>query len=265
MQLINLCNTKDLNDILEIIEKDYFQNVYLYIDIKVYGFNNENIKTYILKKNSKIVLILYKYYDSLQIFQNCDIELDQIKELCSFIKKYKFKMISGNFDLLSKVEAMLNIDYTISKGFILKKRNIINEYSGLSKLADEDDLEEVAKLICSDKNIGGHYTVSNLKKQLLERMRENDCKNLIIKDDDKIISHFGVYANIDELSVLGGLITDENYRNFGYGKTILNDLTYLIQKENKLPIIYCYDKGLINWYEKNGWEKVISCAKLEKQ
>lgn len=265
IKLINLCNSKDLNNIIEIIEKDIFQNIYLYIDIKVYGFSTENIKTYIFKKNSEIILILYKYYDTLQIFQNYELEKGQIEELCSFIKEHQFKMISGNLDLLSILESTLKKDYTITEGFIMKKSNIVNEFSDLSKIAVESDLENIAELICSDKNIGGHYTITNLKKQLLERMKDNDCKNLIIKVNNKIISHFGVYANIEELSVLGGLITDVNYRNFGYGKTILNDLTYLIQKENKLPIIYCYDEGLIKWYEKNGWEKVVSCAKLEKQ
>lgn len=262
--MIRLLKEEDEKILDKIIEKDIFQNIYIYIDTQTYGYNSNVVKTYILESNNNLKMILYHYYDSLQIF-SCDV-LDEfdINEIISHIKEYNFKMISGVQEVIEPLYEKLTTIYKMSMGYVLKKEKKILELKRIPKLADENDFEEISKLICSDKNIGGHYTWNQLADQFLERKRKYDCKNVIIKKNNEIICHMGVYANCKKISVLGGLITKEKYRGLGYGKNVLDYLTKLVQDENKVPVLYCYDENIINWYKKLGWEYVNSSCKLEK-
>lgn len=262
--MIKICDSTQENVVSSIVSRDKLQNVYLTIDIKMYGLNCKNIETSLLIENEEIVLILYKYYNSLQIFKNNDISDEGIIELCEYIEKENFEMISGCIDIIEKTINKLQDKYSMTSGCIMKKQTEVKSKSNFTRLATKDDCANIAKLICSDKNIGGHYTIEGLTEQLTDRMVNRNCKNVIIEQDGEVVSHMGVYADTDDICVLGGLITKNEYQGKGYGKNSLDDLTYFVQKENKLPILYCYDEGLIKWYEKNDWKKITSCAKLEK-
>lgn len=262
--MIKICDLNQESIVSSIVDKDKLQNVYLSIDIKMYGLNCKNIETSLLIENEEIVLILYKYYNSLQIFKNIDISEDGVTELCEYVEKGNFEMISGCIDIIEKIVNRLEDKYSMISGCIMKKQTEVKTKSGITRLATKDDCENIAKLICSDKNIGGHYTIDGLTEQLIDRMVNRNCKNVIIEEDREVVSHMGVYADTDDICVLGGLITKKEYQGKGYGKKSLEDLTYFVQKENKIPILYCYDQGLIKWYEKNDWKKITPCAKLEK-
>lgn len=260
--MIRKYKQEDKDIVSKIIKNDSLQNVYLYIDTEIYGFEGDNVETYLVLNND-IQLILYKYYNSLQIFQNSNI--DNKEEIIEFIKDNNFDMISGNINIISLLNSELNDIYKMTTGYIFKKEEKISQKSDISQLAIEEDYDDIAKLICSDENIGGHYSITGLKEQLLDRMKYRNCKNLIIKKDNNIIGHAGTYADIDDIAVIGGVITNNNFRGLGYGKQIVDDLTYMIQQERKIPILYCYDNKIIPWYEKQNWNKIISCAKLEKK
>ena len=62
------CCVEDIEYLKGIIKKDIFQNVYLYIDTSTYGFENQDIQTWIISDSEADTVIVYKYYNSLQIF-----------------------------------------------------------------------------------------------------------------------------------------------------------------------------------------------------
>lgn len=260
--MISPAKKEKYNILAKIISKDILQNVYLYIDTQMYGYNEENVKTFILEENNDIKVILYHYYNSLQLFQCSKLSDDNIKEISNHILEYKFNMISGNSEITLKIQKELKELYHITHGCIMSKKDKILEFSEKTEFAQPKDCMEIAELICSDQSIGGHYEINGFKEQLIDRMTTKNCVNLILRDK-KIISHAATYADCNSIAVIGGVITDKNYRGMGYGKMLVNDLTKHIQDNNKTPVLYCYDEKTIKWYESLGWEKSTQCAKLE--
>lgn len=255
---------EDTDRLKNVIKKDIFQNVYLYIDTNTYGFENHDIMTWLISDVSGYTGIVYQYYNSLQLFQieeptDCDIE-----DISRFIQKNDIEMISGNVNIIKKIHEKSD-GFCITDGFIMKA----NEEAAKSDMdvewAELSDCKEIAELICADDGIGGHYSVQLLQDQLEDRMKNWNCKNLILKKEGKIVSHMATYADVEGIAVLGGLITAPEYRGFGYGRIILQSITDALIKEGKIPVLYCYDKQVAEWYAHMGWEKVTTCAKLERR
>ena len=109
----------------------------------------------------------------------------------------------------------------------MKKDTGSDKSSGRSVLAQDADYDEIVNLILLDENIGGHYSFEQLKEQFIDRKNNMNCKNIIIKDNNKVICHAATYADSKLISVIGGVITDKAYRGLGLGKIIVNDLTNL--------------------------------------
>ncbi len=264
--MIRECKKNEEADLFEVVFNDKFQNVYLYIDLQTYGFKNKNATTYVLfDSQNKPKTIIYKYYSSFQLFEISDLCFEEVKQLSEFIIKSDVDMISGNRILISSVLQMLKDEYLKYDGYIMTFDEMTKQKSSLSELAKPDDCKEIAELICSDQNIGGHYTIESLCEQLTDRMINWNCKNLVIKENGKIVSHMATYADMNNISVLGGLITSEEHRGKSYGRAVLLDLAISVIEEEKTPVIYCYDEELVKWYLSLDWKIVTECSKLEKR
>ena len=92
-----------------------------------------------------------------------------------------------------------------------------------------------------------------------------NCQNFVLRENGKIVSHMGTYADIDGIAVLGGLVTAPEVRGKGYGKRVLQSLTAQVLKEKKIPVLYCYEQDVMEWYQHLGWIQVYHCAKLERK
>ena len=175
-------------------------------------------------------------------------------------------MITGNKDIINQLFDKLDDRYERTYGYIMKKDYGDKlKFSGKTKIADDVDLYEISKLICSDENIGSTYKIDSLYHQLLERKNEKHCKNIYMKDKNRYIAHAGTYADIDKFSIIGGVITDPDYRGAGIGRILVNDMLYLIFGEKKSAILYCYSNKLKKWYSSLGFHLVKECAKLQKR
>lgn len=246
------------------IQERLFQNVYLYIDTKTYGYENKtDVMTWAVVEDDTIKAVLFKYYNSLQFLKVEEMTEENFKEICDHIRAQHYEMISGDSDSLSVLCTMLENAYKMTTGYILLGDEYKGDKSGITQLADENMCSEIAKLICSDQSIGGHYTTELLTEQLVDRQKNWHCQNIVLLQDGKIVSHMGTYADYDDVAVLGGLVTDTDYRGKGYGGAVLKDLALLVQSENKTPILYCFEEDTTDWYVSQGWRKHIGCAKLE--
>ncbi len=248
----------------KIIQERIFHNVYLYIDTKTYGYENKNdIMTWALVKDDVIKAVLFKYYNSLQYLRVEQLEEEDYLEICNHIREMSYEMISGDEESLSNINRILENAYKMTSGYVLLGDEYRGTTSGQTKWADEEMCSEIAQLICSDEGIGGHYTKELLTEQLVDRQKNYNCKNRVLIDDGRIVAHMGTYADYDDVAVLGGLVTDPDYRGKGYGGAVLKDLALAVKSENKTPILYCFEEDTTGWYESQGWRKHIECAKLE--
>ena len=254
----------DKSYIFDLLLKDKYQNPYMYIDTLVYGFQNENVKAWKVF-DSGAVLVIYKYYDSLQLFSNSTLSDSVSSEVAAFIHRERYEMVTGKADIIESISNYLD-DYDTSIGCIMsydEKKPSITDIN--IKVATIPELEQAASLVCSDKNSGGHYTISQLTKQFVERKLHYGCTNVIYKQSGEILCHAATYAETDSFAIIGGIITDLRYRGRGLAGITTKYLVSKLLQQEKKPLIYCYDKHLEEWYVNLGFSVITKCGKLERK
>ena len=102
----------------------------------------------------------------------------------------------------------------------------------------------------------------NKKNQLLTRLEEGMGRNYILKRDGEIIHHAATYAELDNLAVISGVITREDWRGKGVGTLAVRKLCYDLLKEGKKPCLFYYTKQAAMFYKKIGFEEGTGWAKL---
>lgn len=251
------------NQILNLVMNDIFQNPYLYIDINAYGLDwDKKILTWVLNREDDIISIIYKYYNSLQIFNCKENNEEELLLISKFISDNNFNMISGEIEVISKIGKYLS-KYKLTSGYIMSSK--IRDASNNEQVirAKIGNCCDIARLICSDDNIGSHYKIDDLAAQIQDRMVNRGCRNYIVLKNNSVLCHAGTYAELDDIAIIGGVVTNELFRKKGLASVVLKELTSSLLLENKSPILYCYDQSILQWYQKLGWDIVRSCAKLE--
>ena len=125
-----------------------------------------------------------------------------------------------------------------------------------------EDYDEISKLICVDGGVGGHYAPEELKEQLLTRLSEGMGRNYVLKKEGEIIHHAATYAELDNLAVISGVITREDYRGKGIGTLAIRKLCHDLLSEGKKPCLFYYTKQAEGFYKKIGFEEGTGWAKL---
>ena len=111
--------------------------------------------------------------------------------------------------------------------------------------AAEEELMEVARLICTDDGLGGQYTPEGLCAQLLERRREGFGRNYVIRREGRIVCHGGTYAEVPGLAVVSGIITDEKYRGQKLAYKVVSKLNHDLMAggDAPLPVLFQGERG----------------------
>jgi len=253
----------NFDKINNLIYDNRYQNVYLYIDSISYGFDLPNIKTWLQMRDGNIISIIYQYYQSVQLLQIIELNQEDVIELSEFLHSLDIDMISAQYDLIKAIHLKMN-NYNLSMGYLLKYKNRNSVLDSEFEYASITDCKEIAELICSDSSIGGHYEVHALEKQLIDRILNHGCVNLIKRSNGKIIAHAATYAATIDIAVIGGVITNPQYRGTGIASRMVKSLSEKLYHSGVVPVLYCYNDNIINWYERIGWDKVIKCGSLKK-
>lgn len=248
-----LCESeKDKVGIIEYLKKDIANCLYIYMDISNYGFEAENMSVYKIESQCECgYAVLMKYYDSFQIYSaNNYLVQNQIDDILALLAKDLVKMISGPKDIIKQLEPLLK-EYKSTYGVIYKMDKYRKMKSDVNiEEANEARALEIAKLICRDDEIGGHYDVNSLAKQLANRIATKTGRSIIICDADKVVAHTATYAETQDLAIVGGTIIDENYRNTNYYMIITNYLLDILSKEGKEVYTFSISDKMIKFHEK---------------
>ncbi len=265
--MLKLADKKDLDNIVSYLKQDIADCVYLYIDITVYGLDNPNMKVwYDNDDNGDVTLVVMKYYDSFQLYTDKEeYDTNAVNEL---IEKYKVSMVSGNCKMIRKLHPLCEKEYTADYGQVLEFGNVKKMISvkphTIIRNAKIEEMYEAAKLICTDPDIGGHYTPESLCKQLEDRMRSSMGRSCIIEEDGEILAHVATYAEADGLAVCGGLIAKPEYSAKLYGFAVLNFLMEQLEAEGRRVFFFMMDPKLTKLYLRMGFYECADYAKLTR-
>ncbi len=256
------CRKQDELEILEYIGTDFTKCAYLYIDLKKYGFENENINIWWQKNNSNnIKALALQYYNGMHIFSQDN--LFDTSDIAGLIIERKPTLICGmkaTLDLVYK-QYLQGIYYSEYGHVVeLKKHTGIKDENAYR--AGREDLYEIAKLLAKDEKMGDPYGFELLYKQLLERYDEGFGRNWIKRDGQGIVSHVATYAELDNISVVSGGIVREDCRGKGEYSRQLGSMCQELLNSNFKIISYYYDKGRgahvnVGFENIGEWEKLI--------
>ena len=258
--MYKIATENDVQRLLEYFEQDLKNCLYSYIDLKKFGIENPNLTVY-FDENDSIRCSALKYYEGLQLF-DADGKMDA-EETANLIRSLNSHIVSSTVDVIEKLYPLLKDSYEMEQGYVTEMLSMPEcEISEEVRPAEIEEYDEIARLICSDEGVGGHYMPAELKEQLLTRLSEGMGRNYILKRDDEIIHHAATYAELDNLAVISGVITREDWRGKGVGTLAVRKLCHDLLKEGKKPCLFYYTKQAEMFYKKIGFEEGTGWAKL---
>lgn len=252
----------NIEKLFEYIGNNYGNCLYMYIDLKKYGLENDNFKIWVQYDCSeKICSLISEYHGGFQVFSksnNFDAE-----EIANFIKEKNPTGISGMKKTIDKIHNYLP-DFkqeigSVAKLFELKYAPNINAYS-----VPFDELSEVAKVVSEDENVGKPYGYQSLFEQFCERKKDKFGRNFILRDleTNNIICHAATYAELPELAIISGVLTTPEYRGKGFSKETLAALCEELISEKKEVFSYFYILPAKKMHYGVGFEKIGDWSKL---
>ena len=250
----------DVEKLLLYFEQDLKNCLYSYIDLKKFGIENPNLTVY-FDESDGIRCSALKYYEGLQLF-DADGKMDA-EATAELIKGLNSHIVSSTVDVIEKLYPLLKDTYEMEQGYVTEMLSIpACEISGEVRPAEISEYDEISELICSDEGVGGHYVPEELKEQLLTRLEEGMGRNYVLKRNGEIIHHAATYAELDNLAVISGVVTREDWRGKGIGTMAIRKLCHDLLKEGKKPCLFYYTKQAEGFYKKIGFEEGTGWAKL---
>lgn len=201
---------KDINMVVDYLQKGVQDCIYMFVDIKKYGLSNPAMKVwYGVDQYENINLVIMKYHTSISLFSQQDAW--SIDDVISIISEYRPNSITGRRDMIEKLMSRME-GYNVEYGYIFKLIEFA-DFGGdeLVEEATDSDMLEIARLVTSDAEIGSYYEIEDYAKQLIERKHSGMGRNLIIRDKGQIVGHIATYAELDDIATTGGLIVDSNH------------------------------------------------------
>ncbi len=258
--MYKIASEADVEKLLTYLEQDLKNCLYSYIDLKKFGIENPNL-TVFFDESDGIRCSALKYYEGLQLFDaEGKIDAESTAEL---IRGLNSHIVSSTVDVIEKLYPLLQDSYEMEQGYVTEMLSMPEcKISEEVRPAELTEYDEIARLICSDEGVGGHYVPEELKEQLLTRLEEGMGRNYILKRDGDIIHHAATYAELDNLAVISGVITREDWRGKGVGTLAVRKLCYDLIKEGKKPCLFYYTEQAAGFYKKIGFEEGTGWAKL---
>lgn len=262
--MYQLATKEQVPALLAYFEQDLKNCLYSYIDLKKYGIDNPHLHIYYSTRDGAISAVATEYYKGIQLFSYGE-TLD-IEETLELIRKLDTPMVNGKKELIELLEPHLGADFEKEVGYVAWMK-ALKPGADLTKVeqAGEEKCLEIARLICTDEGLGGHYVPEEFCQQLVDRQREQFGRNYVIYQNGKIVCHAATYAEIDNLAIVSGVIADAACRGQGLGYQVVSRLCHDLLEEGKRPCIFYFKKEAAGLYAKVGFEDGTGWGKLSRK
>lgn len=265
---LKLVATEDtLKRILEYLEPDVVNCLYLYIDLSIYGLKNPNINVWYQEDEEGIYMVVMQYHQSFQVYASRN--YDCIDGILRLVEKRNPYAISGRSEIIHALSGKLD-QYKAEFGVVTKHR--FSDTEKLERILDQCDVQieqattkdarEIAELICSDPELGAPYTVDSLSKELVERMETGMGRSLIIRKNGKIVGHTATFAEYGSIAMGSGLIIAPAFRDTMYFNWLDSYMELTLKKEGKNIYGMVLDPRLLKAYKRSGSDVVAEYGKL---
>lgn len=252
----------EVKEVLDYLETDIDNCVYIYLDLLKYGLKNDNIRLWVSKEEQMIRAVVMKYYDGFQIYVRE--ENWNTATFLNLVKKLNPERIAGNELAIKQVEKALASQYksVYGKVFCRRKSAALDESNkNLCEQAGIEDIPEIVDVMRTEKVFAEQYSKEELTRQLKERFESGMGRSFIVRDGGKIVGHGGTFAEIENIAVGSGSVVLKGYRDKGYFDMLENAVCKIVcEVEKKDMYFFCTEKRQVIVYEK----LFSSCASYGK-
>ena len=122
--------------------------------------------------------------------------------------------------------------------------------------ADASDAADIAALMMKDSIYNTVYTQDVLTAQILERLQSGFGRLFVIRREGKVIATNATTAELEDMAVISGLVTDPDQRGQGLGQAITAHTWNLVRREGKMGLAYiaCDNVNSMRLHEKMGYD-----------
>jgi len=251
--MIRKCSKYDLELLNNYLYKNKEINLFLISDIENYGFENENLDIFIDIDN-EIKTIYLRFFNNL-----CIVSYDLIIEydfLLKLIKDYEVVNINGDKKVIENINLssfVRNDFYFATLNKLKIEQNIENVIEIKSDRVDEY-LEKVKMVFQTESNI------ETIKSELEKKSMHINAYTI----NNEIVSGASSSAESNELSMLIGVFTIEEYRRKGYAQKCVYSLCKRLIAEKKCVCLFYDNPNAAKMYKKIGFEDIGFYSILKK-
>ena len=254
----------DIPAILEYLNKDVENCLYMYIDIRCYG--TDHVDVWYEKENDEFILIAMKYHGSFQVYSDRPQEVD-LEGVVALLKEYQPAMINARAELIRRLELYFKDEYFADGGFILRLKRFISieDDEFIVEIADKSDVDEISKMISEDPYYSDAYTFDEIKGQLIDRMDTGMGVSFIIKKDGKIIAHNSITAQVDDVCIAGMLLIHHDWRQSNAALVIERFIIDYVNNQGKKLFGFSNEPRRRKQFKMMGNEIVAEYGKLIRE
>lgn len=224
--MIKLTN-ENLNKILNYMEDDLPNCLYLYGDIVRYGLDDPNMTVWYSEKNGSVNAVIMQYFTGSHVYSknlDCDIE-----EIISKLQEINPDRVSSQREIIEELHKRLNNIYDVEYGCVFKLTSYRKMKSPVViEKAEASEAGEIADLMMTHELYSRSYEKEELAEELANRIKNGIGRSYIIRENGRIIAHDGVNLETDKYAVEGLALVHDDYRNTLYGAFLdsymINDL-----------------------------------------
>lgn len=245
------------------IGEEYYRCLYLYMNLKRYIIDSNEIKVYIDREKNQIRAVYLIYFSCLHVYSK-DNQFD-MKELKTILKIHHIRMIYCEKSIARNIwDNCIGIkdSFSVTYGYVAEISRVDMFHRNQVQLASALDFEQIIPMIYGDEDIGKSYNKDELKKQLLQRSKEGYSRNYVIKRDNLVIAHACTNAEMDAMAVVAELIVNKNYRRQGYALDIWRAICEDLLNEGKRVFSFYYSSESRNLHKKVGFREICEWGKI---
>ena len=263
--MILKCNNSYIQQAVSYIGEGKLQCFYLYMDMIKYGAERPEMGLWISEVKGEIRGVAYRYFDTIHLYSR---EVFPLQDALELINELLPKCVTGSQKTIDRIFGQTAKPYTYELSHIITANRFMEEKPGLKiEQAALTDVPEIAALMMKDHIYYEVYTYEKLCTQLQDRIETGFGRLFIIRNDlGRLVATNATYAEVEDMAVIGGLITDPDLRGQGLGRAITASTWNLVRTEGKrgLAFLAVNNEKTVIMHQKMGYEFLGQYARLLK-
>lgn len=253
----------NIEEIYDYIGQHREECLYLYVNLRRYGVDNPSMSVWLDKENNKILGVYLKYFECLHFFTK-ESEY-QLHTLLSMITQQNPQVIFMPKHIGQRIEEDLSPLYVLKYMEIMSTNELrhIDNPDGVER-AGRSDIARIVEFLMDDTEYTNVYQQESVYNQFLHRYDDGFTRFHYILRDGKIVACEGTNAELDDIAIIGGLLTSPGYRGQGLGSKVLQSIWDEILSEGKQGFSFVENPVSKRLHNRLGINTVGAIAKFYK-